>query len=147
MAVTAHVYTKLADSLTQGLVDLDSDALKVMLLSAYTVGTTQDDAQYVSDITAVATEASGTGYTAGGVALSSVTWTASGHVFTLDCADPSWASSTIDAAYALFYDSTPGTDATNPVLCYWDFGGTQSSSAGTYTLTINASGLLTVTGS
>lgn len=119
-----------------------------MLLSAYTVGSTQDSAQFVSDVLAVGTEASGTGYTTGGVALSSPTFTASGHVYTFTTAtNPSWSSSTISAAYALFYDSTPGTNSTNPVICYWDFGGTSSSSSGTYTLTISGSGILTITGS
>lgn len=46
----------------------------------------------------------------------------------------------------MFYDATPGTNATNPVLCYWDLGGTQTSSNGTFTLTQNAAGILTVTG-
>lgn len=148
MAVTAHVYTKLALSLATKKIDLSSDTLKVMLLSAYTVGTTQDTAQFVSDVLAVATEASGTGYTSGGVTIASPTFTESGHVYTLDSAtDPSWSSSTITAAYALIYDSTPGSNSTNPVLAYVDFGGNVSSAGGTYTLTINASGLLTITGS
>lgn len=148
MAVTAHVYTKLALSLATKKVDLSADTLKVMLLSAYTVGTTQDTAQFVSDVLAVATEASGTGYTSGGVTVASPTFTESGHVYTLTSGtNPSWSSSTITAAYALLYDSTPGSNSTNPVLAYVDFGGNVSSSGGTYTLTINASGLLTVTGS
>jgi len=147
MAVTAHTYTKLATSLADKKVDFDSDTLKAMLLSSYTVGSTQDTAQYVSDVLAVATEASGTGYTSGGATLTGVTVGVSGHVYTLDCNDPSWPSSTITASYALFYDSTPGTNSTNPVICYWDLGGAASSSSGAFTLTINASGLVTLTGS
>lgn len=147
MAVTAHVYTMLTKSLVDKLADLDSDSLKVMLLSAYTVGSTQDTAQFVSDVLAVATEASGTGYTAGGQALTSVTLTKSGHVYTLTSANPSWTSSSITASYALFYDSTPGSNATNPVICYWDFGGASVSSSGTFTLTVSGSGLVTFTGS
>lgn len=145
MAVTAHVYTKLADSLTSKLVNLGSDTLKVMLLSSYTAG--QDAHQFVSDVKGAGTEISGTGYSAGGQALSSVSLSDSGHVRTLTCANPSWTTSTISAAYAVFYDSTPGTDATNPVICYWDFGGTFSDTAGTFTLTVNGSGLVTITGS
>jgi hypothetical protein len=147
MAVTAHVYTKFQTSAINKLANLTSDALKVMLLSAYTVGSTQDTAQFVSDVLAVGTEASGTGYTAGGQALSGVSISPSGHVVTVTCTSPSWASSTITASYAVFYDSTPGTNSTNPVICYWDFGGAQSSSSGTFTLTISGSGLLTLTGS
>jgi hypothetical protein len=48
---------------------------------------------------------------------------------------------------AVFYDATPGTNSTDPVLCYWDFGGTQTATNGTFTLTANGSGILTITGS
>ena len=149
MAVTAHTYTKLADSLATKKITLPGDTIKCMLLSAYTVGSTQDTAQFVSDVLAVGTEASGTGYTAGGATLTSVTWTASGHVFTLTGTIPAWnaAGGSLAAAYAIFFDATPGTNATNPLLCYWDLGGTQTATNGTFTLTANASGILTATGS
>ncbi|MGV9778185.1 hypothetical protein, partial [Streptosporangium sp. NPDC003464] len=58
-----------------------TDTIKVMALSAYTVGSTKDTAQFISDVLAAATEATGTGtsgYTAGGATLGSktVTYTA-----------------------------------------------------------------------
>lgn len=149
MAVTAHVYSKFADSLGQKKVDIDSDTIKCMLLSAYTVGSTQDTAQYVADVKAVGTETTGTGYSAGGATLTSVSWTLSGHVYTFTATIPAWNATggSLAAAYALFYDSTPGSDATNPVICYWDLGGTSTATNGTFTLTANASGIVTVTGS
>ena len=89
-----------------------------------------------------ATETSGTGYSAGGQALTSVTYTASGHVYTLDCADPSWTTSGSGAAaYALFYgvaSASPG-DSTNAVIAYWDLGGSQSLPTGSFGLTISGS--------
>lgn len=150
MAVTSHVYTKVADSLGQKKIDIDSDTIKVMLLSAYTVGTTQDTAQFVSDVKAAGTEAVGTGYTAGGATLATVSWSRSGHVYTLDFSvDPSWNATggALAAAYAVFYAASAGTDSTNPVICYWDLGGTQTATNGTFTLTLDAAGVLTVTGS
>jgi hypothetical protein len=147
VATTGHTYTKLALSLATKKVDLTADTIKVMLLSAYTVGSTQDTAQYVSDVLAVATEATGTGYSAGGVTLSSRTFAETGHVYALDGADPQWAASTVTASYALFYDATPGTNATNPVIGYLDFGGAQSTSGTTFKITLNAAGLLALTGS
>jgi hypothetical protein len=148
MTVTAHSYTKLALSLGTKKIDFTADTFKVMLLSAYTVGTTQDTAQFVSDVLAVGAEASGTGYTAGGLAIPSPTFTESGHVYTFGSAGTlQWTSSTITASYALFYDSTPGSNATNPVLAYWDFGGAQSSSAGTFTLSLTGNAIATITGS
>lgn len=149
MAIVAHTFTKLADSLASKKITFASDSIGCILLSAYTVGTTQDTAQYVADVLAVATEASGTGYTAGGATLTSVTWTESGHVYTLTGTIPAWnaAGGSLAASYALFFDKTPGTNATNPVLCYWDLGGVQTATNGTFTLTPNASGILTITGS
>ena len=99
----------------------------------------------MADVKGAGTEASGTGYTAGGQALTSVTVATSGTVTTFDCADPSWASSSISAAFAVFYDAQGGTDATNVPIAYWDLGGTQVSSDGDFTLTINASGVVSLT--
>lgn len=149
MALTAHTYTKLSQSVSKKLANLETDALKVMLLSAYTTPlTSQDTSQFVADVLAMpATEASGTGYTAGGLALTSISGSNSGHVYTLTCANPVWTTSTITAAYAVFYDSTPGTNATNPVICFWDFGGNVSSTGANFTLTISGTGLVTWTGS
>jgi hypothetical protein len=150
MAVTSKVYTKNAHSLATRLANLSTDSLKVMLLSAYTAGSTQNTAQFVSDVLAApATEATGTGYSAGGATLTGVTLTDSGLVTTLTSGSPSWnaAGGSLAAAFALFYDAQPGSNATNPVLCYWDLGGTQTATNATFTLTIAGSGLMTWTAS
>lgn len=138
-------YTQFIDSMASGLVDLHTDTFKAMLLSAYTVGTTVDEAQFVADVLAVATEAAGTAYSAGGQVLTTVTFGRTGSGWFFTCDDPSWAASTIDAAFALVYDATPGSDATNPVVCFIDFGGTRSSRASAFTVDLNASGLFSLT--
>ena len=142
MAASGKAFPKLHDSLAQKKVDFDTDALKVMLLSAYTYAATH---QYVSDVKGAGTESTSAVYTAGGVALTSVTWTQSGDVYTLDAADTVFHASTgTDAKYAVIYDSTPGTDATNPVIGYINLDG----AAGTVSvlgITWNASGILTQT--
>ena len=141
MAVTSKVYGSAQRSLGNKEVDLDSDNLMVMLCAAaYTPN--QVGHRYKSD---VSSEVSGTGYTAGGQALTGVTVSYASNVLTLDCADPVWSGSTITARYAVFYDATPATDATRPLLCYWDLGSDQSSTAGPFTLTIAATGLITFT--
>lgn len=144
MAVTAHAYPQTQQKLGTKTLNLSSDSLKVMLLSAYTFANTHAT---MADVLAAGTEVTGTGYTAGGQALSSVTFATSGTVTTLDSADPSWGASTITASFAVFYDAAGGTNSTNIPICYWDFGGAQSSSSGSFTLTLNASGLYTVTSS
>ena len=143
MAVTSHVFTKFADALANKEVDISGtlDTIKAMLLTAYTPA--QDTHKYVSAVLAAGTESGTTGgYTTGGVTLASTTWTTSGHVYTLDAADKTIGTGD-NAAYVVFFDATPGTDATNPVICYWDLGGTVSVTA----LQFDAAGILTLTGS
>lgn len=141
--MAAKMYGLFLKSLANKEIDLDTDTLKAMLCtSAYTPD--QDTHQYKSSIT---NEVTGTGYTAGGQALTSVTvaYNAGTNTLTLDAADPSWAASTITARYIVFYDSSPATDATRPLIAYDDFGSDQVSSSGTFTYQINASGIATIT--
>jgi hypothetical protein len=118
--------------------------LKCMLTtSLYTPN--QDTDIYKSSVT---NECTGTNYTAGGAALTSVTvaYTAGTNTITVDAADTTWATSTIAAArYAVIYDSTPATDATRPLICYVDFTTDQSSSSGSFTITWDATGIFTIT--
>lgn len=122
-------------------VDVLSDTLKVMLCtSSYTPSQTTH--VYKSDIT---NEVSGTGYTAGGATLGSVTCTKSSLVCSvLDAADTSWTTATITARYAVIYKDT-GSSATSPVLGYVDFGADATSTAGTFTITWDATGILVYT--
>ncbi len=143
--MAAHTYTKFALALAQKKANLSSDALKVMLMSSYTPD--RDAHEFVLDVLGAGTEASGTGYSAGGTALTSVTLTEVGHTYVLMCADPTWPASTITATFAVFYDSTPGSNATNPVMFYWDFGGAVSSAGTTFHLYVNPSGLAIFTAS
>ena len=143
IAVSAKFYGRAFVSAFNKEIDLDSDSIKVMLCtSTYTPD--QDTHQYKSSVT---NEVTGTGYTAGGAALTSVavTYTGASNVFALDAADTSWPSSTITARYAVVYDSTPATDATRPLICYVDFGADVSTTAGTLQITWDAAGIATVT--
>lgn len=71
----------------------------------------------------------GTAVTVLGASATSFQWTSSGAGFS--------------AAYGLVYDSTPGTASTNPVIGYYDFGGTLTASGGgTLTITVPSSGIL-----
>lgn len=139
MTVTSHNYPKGVEDALKKQLNLSTDSLKVMLFASYTYSSSHAS---MTDVKGAGTEATGTGYTAGGQALTGVTVSTSGTTTTLTCANPSWGSSTITAAYAVFYDAQGGTDATNVPLVFWDLGGSQSSSSGSFTLTINGSGLL-----
>lgn len=142
MAVSAKLYGNVFAKAFNKEINLASDTIKVALCtSTYTPD--QDAHTYFSNIT---NEVSGTGYTAGGVALASktVTYSSGTNTLTFDAADTSWTSSTLTARYAVIYDST-GTASTSPLIAYVDFGADVSSSAGTFQITWDAAGIFTIT--
>jgi hypothetical protein len=124
-------------------VDFDSDTIKVALLtSSYTPN--QDTHDYFNDVST--NEVTGTGYTAGGITLSSktATYDSGTNVIVLDAADVTWSSSTITARYAVVYDST-GTASTSALIGYVDFGSDQSSTNGNFTITWDSTGIVRIT--
>lgn len=141
MAVTAKLYDTFVSKSLNKEIDWDSDSIKIMLCtSTYTPN--QATHAYKSDIT---NEVTGTGYTATGVALTSVTIGVTSHVWKLDAADPSWTTSTITARYAVIYDATPASDATRPLIAYIDFGADVVSTGGTFSVVFDGAGIATVT--
>lgn len=135
------VYNSFKFDAVGGRVDLDTDTFKVMLVtSAYSPNI--DTHTKRSDVT---NEVSGTGYTAGGATLSSVTLTQdnTNDRAVWDAADTSWSTATITARAAVIYKST-GTASTDNLVAYVDFGSDYTSTAGTFLITWSANGILTV---
>lgn len=92
-------------------------------------------------------EITATGWTAGGLALGSVTSTFSSNVFTFDAADKSGgATDTVTAAFGiLVLDNTIATPVAKQAACYNAFGGSNSVTSGTFTVVFNASGIFALT--
>lgn len=142
--MASKLYGKFIQKAFNKEIDWDTDTIKVALLtSSYTPD--QDVHDYFDDV--VGNEVTGTGYTTGGATLASKTSTydASTNVIVLDAADVTWAASTITARYAVVYDASGGTNSTNPLIGYVDFGSDQSSSNGNFTITWDATGIVRVT--
>jgi hypothetical protein len=139
---TSKAYVKLAGALFNKEVDFDSDNIKVALLSSsYTPNQTTHG--YFSDVSTY--EVSGTGYTAGGQALANKTKTVSGNTLVLDADDTTWAASTITARYAVVYDSSGGTAATNALIGYIDLVTDQASNNGNFVIQWDATGIVRLT--
>jgi hypothetical protein len=83
-----------------------------------------------------ANEVSGTGYSAGGATVTSITINTSGTTAFIDFADVSFANSTITARGALLYNSS----ASDKAIAVFDFGADQASSSSTFTITIPTAG-------
>lgn len=153
MAVTAHVFPQFIIGMNAGSIALTGGTYKVALSNAAgPVGESTagiSTAKLFTDWTSnVAAEITGTGYAAGGVALSAPAFTAGGSNNTVATwttgVNPSWASATFTANQAVFYESSASA---YQLICWWDFGGAVSVTSGTFTLTISGSGLLTATAS
>jgi hypothetical protein len=153
MAVTAHVFPQWAIGNGIGDIAMTGGTYKVALsntagpvaLSTSGVSTAKLFTDWTSN---VATEITGTGYTAGGATVSSPTYTAGGtnnSVATWTSAsNPSWTGASFTANQAIWYESSAST---YQLICFWDFGGAVTVTSSTFTLTISGSGLLTVTAS
>ena len=76
-------------------------------------------------------EVSGTGYTAKGAFLTSVTPTTSSTTALTDFNDLTFSSATITARGALIYNEAATSD---PSVCVLDFGGDKTVSSGTFTI-------------
>lgn len=74
-----------------------------------------------------------------------VTWAEiGGGINAFDAADAAWSSATLTARYAVVYDSTPGSDATRPLIGILDFGSDVSSTSSTYTVVWDTRGLFVI---
>lgn len=150
MTATAYFQPKFEQNhLGKKTVNLSTDTLTVGLIatSGLAVRATSQNYEYVSDLLAnngtALTEVSttGTGYTR--QALTSVSYTQSGLLVTLISASPAFPGAAFTTYCGWLHDETASsaTDATRPLICIWDFGGAQTAS-GTWTLAVNASGLV-----
>ena len=133
------IYNAFKKNIMNGGIDLDTDTIKVMLVtSSYTPD--QDTHEDRADVT---NEVSGTGYTAGGAEITTGAVTADNtdNEGVYDGDDVTWTSATVTARGAVIYKST-GTAANDLLVCYFDFGSDQSSSAADFTLSWNAEGII-----
>ena len=126
--------TSFKKELLYGVHDFDlanGDTFKIALYD--------NSASFTAATTAYTTsnEVSGTGYTAGGGALTNVDPTSSGTTALTDFQDETFSSATITARGALIYNTTPNTTSisvTNPTVVVLDFGADKTSTAGDFTI-------------
>tara|TARA_R100001594_G_scaffold77806_1_gene112353 strand:- start:168 stop:599 length:432 start_codon:yes stop_codon:yes gene_type:complete len=110
--------------------------------STFTLALFDSDATLGAGTTAYSTseEITGTGYTAGGKNLTSVTPVLDSSTAVCDFGDISWTSSTFTANACLIYRSSGTGD---PAVCSVAFGGDKSVSSGTFTIQFPAAAATT----
>ena len=133
------LYNNFKHQVMEAEFDLLSDTIKVALVTGYSPNI--DTHTQWSD--ASGSEESGTGYTAGGETLGSVTVIQDNAndrgVF--DGADVTWTGLDVGTpSHAIMYDDTHASDL---LIAYWEL--TTASNGGNYTLQWNAVGIVTLT--
>lgn len=113
--------------------DLDTDVLKIALFT--------DAATLDASTTAYSTtnEVVGTGYTAGGETLTTVTVTLDGSVAIVDFDNVTWASADFTARGALIYNSSK----TDKAIAVFDFGSNRTASDGDFVVVVPAAAAAT----
>ena len=141
------VHDKAKEYMGDGTVDLDTHTFNIVLfLSTSNIATTSIDG-YAAATNEVATA---NGYTQGGQALTSVTWTESSGTVTWDSADSVWTASggSITARFAAIYDDTVTSPVADPIICDSLLDNTPAdvtaTDGNTLTVQMNASGVFTL---
>ena len=130
MAITQAMCTSFKSEILQEGHQLATDTIKIALYTS--------SASLGATTTAYSTsnEVSGTGYTAGGVTLTSAAVSTTGTTAHFDADDPTWTSASFTANGALIYNST-NSDKAIAVLA---FGGDFTVASGTFRIVFPAAG-------
>jgi len=130
MAITSAVCTSFKKELLERKHDFNATSGHTFKLALYTSAATLG-----ASTTAYTTtnEVVGTGYTAGGIALTNVDPTSSGTTAFIDFNDATFTSATITAAGALIYNTTTdGGSATTNAVAVISFGADKTSTNGDF---------------
>jgi hypothetical protein len=125
MAISTSMTTSFKSGLMSALHDFDNPGGNTFKIALYTSSATLGASTTAYSAT---NETSGTGYSAGGQALTSVSPTTSGTTAYVDFADVTWTSSTITANGALIYNA----NSSNASVVTLAFGSDKSSSNGDF---------------
>lgn len=132
MAITQAMCTSFKQQLLEAKHDFVASGGHTFKLALFTSSATLDSS--TTDY-ATTNEVSGTGYSAGGSALTNVNPTTSGTTAFTDFDDLTFSTATITANGALIYNTTTdGGSGTTDAVCVLAFGGDKTSTAGDFTI-------------
>ena len=122
MAITQALANTFKEDLMDTTANLEANTLKVALF---------DNTATLSSATtayAIANEVSGSGYTAGGAAMTGMAVTLDGSTAIFDADNVSWANATISAQAAVIYNNS----FSNAAIAVLDLGSVKTSTNGTF---------------
>jgi hypothetical protein len=130
MAITSALCTSFKKELLERKHDFNASSGHTFKIALYTSSASLDAA--TTDYT-TSNEVVGTGYTAGGIALTNIDPDTSGTTAFIDFADATWPNATITAAGALIYNTTTdGGTGTTEAVAVISFGGDKTSTNGDF---------------
>lgn len=123
-----------SSSLSATSLTFTADVFKIALIKVSPTGTYDASTTSYTDVTGNSDEVSGTGYSAGGVALTNVSPSLSSTTALVDFTpDPSWTSASFSARGAIIYNTNQRGPLASAGCSVHDFGGTQTVTNGTFT--------------
>lgn len=135
MALTQTLTDSFKGETLLGVHDFRASGGDTFYIALYTSAATLDETTTAYTTT---NEISGTGYAAGGVALTNSGVTVSNGVAYTTFSTASWPSASFSARGALIYNTTPsaldgaGATLVNPAVCILDFGSTKVVTSNTF---------------
>lgn len=138
---TGKLYGKVFTSLWNKEIDYDTDTITVVLTTS-THTPDQDTHDYLNDLT---NEVTGGGYARQTLASKTVTYTGATNKHVLDAADTDFTTATFTFRNVHLADTSPGTDATRPLIGYEANDADITGGGGTLTIVWNASGIVEIT--
>jgi hypothetical protein len=131
------LYDYFKSSVMDAAINLTTATVYCLLVNGYTALSSH---QFRSSVTS---EVSTTNYTTGGVSITTLTVTTdtTNHWGQWGGANVAWSSVTLTATGAVVYKST-GAASTDNLICYFDFGGAQTATNGTFTVQWSTAGII-----
>ena len=131
MAITSAVCNSFKTEVLQALHNFTASSGNDFKLALYTSSATINKSTTAYSSTNEITNASGSAYSAGGIALTSVTPALSTDTACCDFANISWTSASFTANGCLIFNDTAAGD---PAVCAIAFGGDKTVTSGTFTI-------------
>lgn len=135
LSSTSIEMSKAATASNSGItVTASADTFKMALIKPSPTGTYGAATTNYTDLTGNSDEITGTGYSAGGTAMTNVSPTLSGTTaYTTFSPNPSWTSASFSTAGAQIYNTTQRGETATISVSTHSFGGTQTVTSGTFT--------------
>lgn len=134
MISSTSIHASVVTTGALGTVTATGDTFKIALIKHTPTGAYGAASTNYTDVTGNSDEASGTGYSAGGSALTNNGPATSGTTAYVDFADVSWTTVTVDTDGCLIYNTTQRGPVATRAVYVGSFGGEQLVTAGTLTV-------------